>query len=120
MRWNDGIDRTIRLCIDEVLNSLGPKGKKALLNHVQKDARFRKDAILENPELFRKALRLVLGEKGAEVIETSIMEKLVSVFELKQTSNLTLAKAIDIIRTPEKESLEDGEQASRDRCVDTT
>ena len=98
MSWNDGIDQRITICIDEALNSLGLRGKQALLNHLEKDAGLRKDTILENPGLFRKGLGLVLGEKSADVIEASIVERLVSSFELKQTSDLTLAKAIERAR----------------------
>ena len=119
MSWNDGIDQRITLCIDEALNSLGLRGKQAMLNHLEKDTGLRKDTILENPELFRKGLGLVLGEKSADVIEASIVERLVSSFELNQTSDLTLAKAIDMIRTAEKESGENGRQTSRDQYVDT-
>jgi hypothetical protein len=118
MPWNDGIDRRIRLCIDEALNSLGLRGKQALLNHLE-DAGLRKDAILDNPGLFCKGLGLVLGEKSADVIEASIVERLVSSFELKQTSDLTLAKAIDLIRTADKESHENGRKASCDQYFDT-
>ena len=119
MPWNDGTDQRITLCIDDVLNSLGLKAKQALLNHLEKDVGLTRDAILENPGLFRKGLGLVLGEKSADVIEASIVERLASSFELKQTSDLTLAKAIDLIRTAEKESRENGRQASRDQYVDT-
>jgi hypothetical protein len=101
MPRNDGINQRIRICIDEALNSLGLRGKQVLLNHLE-DAGLRKDGILEDPALFCKGLGLVLGEKGADVIEASIVERLVSSFELKQTSDLTLAKAIDKIRTFEK------------------
>jgi hypothetical protein len=119
MSSDDGIDQRITLCIDEALNSLGLRGKQALLNHLEKDAGLRKDTILENPGLFRKGLGLVLGEKSADVIEASIVERLVSSFELNQTSDLTLAKAIDMIRTAEKEPCENDKEASRDHCVDT-
>ena len=78
------------------------RGKQALLNYLEKDAGLRKDTILEDPELFRKGLGLVLGEHGAEVIEACIVERLVSSFELKQASDLTLAKAIEMIRTAGK------------------
>jgi len=96
------VDQKIILCIHEVLDALGLRGKQALLNYLEKDAGLRKDTILEDPELFHKGLGLVLGEHGAEAIEACIVERLVSSFELKQTSDLTLAKAIEMIRTAGK------------------
>jgi len=114
MPRNDGINQKITLCIDEALSSLGLKGKQALLNHLE-DVGLRKDAILENPGLFRKGLGLVLGEKGADVIEASIIERLLSSFELRQTSDLTLAKTIDLIRTAEKDPCGNDKETSRDQ-----
>ena len=119
MSADHSIDQKITICIDETLDTLGLSGKQALLTHLERNSGLRKDTILEDPELFRKSLGLVLGKHGAEVIEAWIVKRLVSSFELKQASNLTLAKAIEMIRTAEKESGENGRQASRDRYVDT-
>jgi hypothetical protein len=96
------VDQRIMLCIHKALDTLGMRGKQALLNYLEKDAGLRKDTILEDPALFHKGLGLVLGEHGAEAIEACIVETLASSFELKQTSDLTLAKAIEMIRTAGK------------------
>jgi hypothetical protein len=103
MSANHSIDQKITICIDETLDTLGLSGKQALLTHLERNSGLRKDTILEDPELFRKGVGLVLGEHGAEVLEAWIVKRLVSSFKLKQASNLTLAKAIEIIRTAEKE-----------------
>jgi hypothetical protein len=103
MSADRSIDQKITICIDEILDTLGLSGKQALLTHLERNSGLRKDTILENPELFRKDLGLVLGEQGADVFEVWIVKRLVSSFKLKQTSNLTLAKTIKIIRTAEKE-----------------
>jgi hypothetical protein len=119
MSSDNSIDQKITICIDEILDTLGLSGKQSLLNHLERDAGLRKDTILENPELFRKGLGLVLGEHGAEVIEAWIVKRLVSSFEMKQASNLTLTKAIEMIRTAAKEPRENDKQASRDHNIDT-
>ena len=103
MPFENRIDQKIQLCVDRVLNSLGLKGKQTLLKYLEKDIGLREDEIPENPALFSKGLRLLLGEKGADLIEASIMEGLVSNFELNQTSDLTFAKAIGMIKTAELE-----------------
>ena len=103
MSADRSVDQKITICIDEILDTLGLSGKQALLTHLEREAGLRQDTILEDPELFRKSLGLVLGKHGAEVIEAWIVKRLVSSFELKQASNLTLAKAIEMIRTAEKE-----------------
>jgi hypothetical protein len=119
MSADHSFDQKITICIDEILDTLGLNGKQALLTHLERNAGLRKDTILEDPDLFRKNLGLVLGEHSAEVFEGWIVKRLVSSFKLKQASNLTLAKTICMIRTAEKEPCENYKEASRDHYVDT-
>ena len=118
MSADQSIDQKILLCINEVLDSLGPSGKQALMNHLERDAGLRRNTILENPQLFSRGLGLVLGEQSAQVIEAWIVKRLVSSFGLKQAPNLTLAKAIEMINSAEKEPCENDKPTSHDTYVD--
>jgi hypothetical protein len=84
---------------------------------LEKNIGLREDEIPENPALFSKGLRLLLGEKGAEVIEASIMKGLVSNFNLNQTSDLTFGKALGMIKTAELEPCGNGKETGcLNRC----
>jgi hypothetical protein len=104
-------EQKILLCIDEVLNTFGRDGRKVVQGYLKKSSVLESDKILKEPELFCKKLSLVLGERGARVIELSIVQRLASNFELKnKKSELTLAEAIGLIRAAGGESCEKGVQ----------
>ena len=107
------VEQRILLCIDEVLETLGHEGRRVVLGYLKKCDDFERGKILREPELFCKELTLVLGERGAKVIELSIVQKLASRFELKEKkSELTLTEAIGMIRNAaRKESFKDSHRS---------
>jgi len=102
MSLDRSIDQKILRCIDEILDTLGESGRRALQNYFEKDMGLKKESIPEKPELFCRGLSLIFGEQCAEAVEAGIVQKLFSSFELKNKSDLTLAEAIDMIKAAEK------------------
>lgn len=89
-------------CIDDGLQALGDSGKKAIYYYLKKDFRLKRDEIPKKPETFCRGLTLMFGEEGADIIEKWIIEKLKISFHLKQRSEITFAKAIDMIKASQK------------------
>jgi len=103
MPSDPSVEKKILLCIDEALGTLGEGGREALQNYFQRNVHLERARIVEEPELFSKGLGHVLGERGAKTLETWIVQRLVSSFELKSKSNLTLTKTIKMIEAIRKE-----------------
>jgi hypothetical protein len=111
MSLDHDTERRVLLCIYDVLDSLDQKGRRNLQNY------FENDNILEEPERFRKGLTLVFGDRGAKAVETWIVTRLVSSFELKKEPNLSLAKAIEMIKIVETGSCKRVKARSRNHHV---
>ncbi len=72
---------------------------------LEKKGDIERSRILREPELFRKKLRLVLGERDAGLTELLIVQRLASSFELKNDRfDLTLVEAIGLIRASRGEA----------------
>jgi hypothetical protein len=108
MRTDPSVEERILTCIDEALAALGEDGKRTLQKYFYKNAHLEKDRIVEEPELFKKKLQQVLGQRSARALEAWIVRNLVSSFELKKRSNMTLAEAIKLIKAAAKEPRETG------------
>jgi len=89
-------------CIDDGLQALGDSGKKAIYYYLKKDLRLKRNEIPKKPETFCRGLTSMFGEEGADIIEKWIIEKLKISFHLKQQSEITFAKAIDMIKARQK------------------
>lgn len=111
MSLDHDTEQKVLLCVYEVLDSLDRKGRRNLQNY------FENDKILEEPERFRKGLVLVFGDRGAKAVETWIVTRLVSSFELKNESNLSLVKAIEMIKVAETGSCKRVKTRLRNRHV---
>ena len=111
MSLDHDVEQKVLLCIYDVLDSLDRKGRRNLQNY------FESDNILEEPNRFRKGLTLVFGDRGARAVETWIVTRLVSSFELKKESNLNLVKAIEMIKVSETGSCKKVKTRLRNRHV---
>jgi hypothetical protein len=108
MRPNPSVEQKILSCIDEALRALGEDGRQALQKYFHKDVHLERDRIVEEPELFRKRLNQVLGQRSARALEAWIVRNLASSFELKTKPKMTLTEAIRLIKAAAKESGEKG------------
>jgi hypothetical protein len=97
-------DRKILQCVDEVLETLGKNVRQALTRYLERNVGLRREEIPQKPELFRKGLNLILGEHAANILETTIVRKLLTSLELDRKSRLTLVEAIDIIKATQEKS----------------
>jgi hypothetical protein len=98
MSADPDIEQRILQCIDEALGTLGSSGRKALLLHLEKNAGIKRKDISTKPELFCNELNMILGRRGAVLINKLIVKKLLTDFGLRQKSVLTLAEAIGLIK----------------------
>jgi len=101
MSLNCSAERKISQCIDEVMETLGKSGKQALIRYIEIDIGLKIEDIPHKPELFRKGLNLIFGEKAADLLETEIVQKLQTSLGLDPKSKLTLAETIEIIKGQE-------------------
>jgi len=98
------VEQKISQYIDEALWTLGNSGRKAVLLHLEKKTGMKRKEIPRKPELFCNELNLVLGKQGGFLVRKLIVGKILTGFGLQQKSNLTLAKAIQMIKTAQKKS----------------
>jgi len=103
------IEQKVLFYIYDVIGSLDCKGRQSLRHY------FENDNIMENPERFRKGLNLVFGDRGAKALETWIVATLAASFGLKKESNLSLVKAIEMIKTAETDPHGGVKASSRNR-----
>jgi hypothetical protein len=95
-------ERKILQCVDEVLETLGKKGRQTLTQYLERSIGLKREEIPQKPELFRKGLCLILGEHGADVLETAIVQKLLTTLGLDRKPKLTLADVICIIKAAQE------------------
>lgn len=91
-------ERKILQCIDEVLEALGESEARMFTSYLARDLRLRKKDIPRKPEQFSKGLKLVFGEKAANVLETAIVQKLLASLGINRRTKLTLARVIVIVK----------------------
>jgi hypothetical protein len=101
MSLNPDAKLKISQCVDEVLETLGKRGKQALIRYLEIDIGLKTEEIPQKPELFRKGLNLIFGEQAAGLLETEIVQKLQTSLGLDPKSKLTLAETIKIIKGQE-------------------
>lgn len=111
MSVDHDVEQKVLLCIYDVLDSLDRKGRRSLQHY------FENDSILEEPERFRNGLTLVFGDRGAKALETWIVTRLAVSFELEKESNLSIVKAIEMIKAIKSESRKRVKPHSRNRHV---
>lgn len=91
-------DQDIVLCIEDGLESLGKRNRRAVYGHLMRNFGLRKEEIPDRPEVFRKGLDSLLGEKGADAIERLIVRKLLVRFGLRKQSRITLAEIVEKLK----------------------
>ena len=104
MSLDPDTQRKISQCIDDVLETLGKSGKQALTHHLEKNIGLKTEDIPRKPDLFCKGLNLIFGEQGADLLETAIVQKLLTSLGLDPKSKLTLEEAISTIKKAQKKS----------------
>jgi len=92
------LEQEIMKCIDDGLQPLGDSGQYVVYRYLENHFGLKREDIPKKPEIFRKGLILIFGEKGADIIEKWIIEKLKISFNLKQRSKITFAGAIAMIK----------------------
>jgi len=97
-------ERKILQCVDEVLETLGKKGRQVLTHYLERSIGLKREEIPQKPELFRKGLCLILGEHGADALETAIVQKLLTTLGLDRKPKLTLADVMCIIKAAQGKS----------------
>lgn len=98
------MERKIRQCVGEVLETLGKKGKRTFFSFLEKKLGLEEEEIPQKPELFSKGLNLVFGERGGDILETTIVQKLMTDLRIDPESKLTLVGAIVIIKATREET----------------
>jgi hypothetical protein len=104
MSLDPDTQRKISQCIDDVLETLGKSGKQALNHYLEKNIGLKTKEIPQKPELFRKGLNLILGEQGADALETAIVQRLMTSLRLDPKSKITLTEAINIIKAAQEKA----------------
>lgn len=102
MSLNPDTEHKIQQCINEVLETLGKSGKQAFTSYLEKDIGLKKEEIPQKPKLFSKGLNLIFGEQGADLLETAIVQKLLTSLGLDPKSKLTLEEAISTVKKAQK------------------
>ena len=97
-------ERRILQCVDGVLETLGESGAQMFISYLARDLRLRKRDIPRKPEQFSKGLKLVFGEKAANVLETAIVQKLLASLGIDRKTKLTLARVIVIVKAEREKS----------------
>ena len=104
MSLDTDTEHKIQQCINEVLETLGKSGKQAFTHYLEKDIGLKKEEIPQKPELFSKGLNLIFGEQGADLLETAIVQKLLTTLGLDRKPKLTLADVMCIIKAAQEKS----------------
>lgn len=97
-------ERKILQCVDEVLDTLGKSGAQAFTSFLERSLGLKKEEIPQKPELFSKGLNLVFGDQGGDVLETALVQKLLTSLGIDPKSKLTLAGAMVIIKAGREKS----------------
>lgn len=96
-------ERRILQCVDKVLGTLG-KSEAQIFSYLARDLGLKKKEIPRKPEQFSKGLKLVFGEQAANVLETAIVQKLLTSLGIDLRTKLTLAEAIVIVKAEREKS----------------
>jgi ABC-type dipeptide/oligopeptide/nickel transport system ATPase subunit len=91
-------ERRILQCVDEVLEALGKSEAQIFISYLARSFGLKKKVIPRKPEQFSKGLNLIFGEQAANVLETAIVQKLLTSLGIDLTPKLTLAEAIVIVK----------------------
>lgn len=97
-------ERKILQCVEEVLETLGKSGAQSFISYLERNVGLRKEEIPRKPELFSKGLYLVFGEQAADVLETTIVQKLLTGLRIDLKTKLTLAGTIVIVKAEQEKS----------------
>ena len=97
-------ERRILQCVDEVLEALGKSEARIFISYLARSLGLKKKEIPRKPEQFSKGLKLVFGEKAANVLETAIVQKLLTSLGIDLRTKLTLAGAIVIVKAEREKS----------------
>jgi hypothetical protein len=81
-------ERRILQCVDEVLETLGKSEAQIFISYLARDLGLKKE-IPRKPEQFSKGLKLIFGEKAANVLETAIVQKLLASLGIDRKTKLT-------------------------------
>lgn len=98
------MERTVLQCVDEVLKTLGKKGKQAFIVYLEENLGLKKEEIPRKPELFSRGLNLIFGEQGSDVLETAMVQKLLSRLGVYPKTKLTLVGAIVIMKATQRKT----------------
>jgi hypothetical protein len=104
MSLDPDTEHKIMQCVDEALETLGKRGKQALTRNLERNIGLKKKEIPQKPELFHEGLNLILGKRGADVLETAIVQKLLTSSGIDPKSKMTLTEVIDIIKAAQEKS----------------
>jgi hypothetical protein len=96
-------ERRILQCVDEVLEALG-KSEAQIFSYLARSLGLKKKVIPRKPEQFSKGLNLIFGEQAANVLETAIVQKLLTSLGIDLRTKLTLAEAIVIVKAEREKS----------------
>ena len=94
MATSSNLNEKIVQCIDEGLQLFGKSVKHVIYFCLERDFQLKKTEIPEKPETFCEAIILLFGERGAKLIEESILQKMEQCFKLKQRSKLTFVETV--------------------------
>jgi hypothetical protein len=98
MTTESEVDQGIVLCVENGLELLGEKSRREVYSHLVANFGLKKEEIPDKPEVFRKGLDSLFGEKGAEAIERLIVRKVLVRFGLRKQSKITLAEIIEKLK----------------------
>jgi hypothetical protein len=97
-------ERRILRCVDEVLEALGKSEAQIFISYLARNLGLKKKEIPRKPERFSKGLNLIFGEQAANVLETAIVQKLLTSLGIDPRTKLTLAEAIVIVEAEREKS----------------
>lgn len=97
-------ERRILQCVDEVLEALGKSEAQIFISYLARNLGLKKKEIPRKPEQFSKGLNMIFGEQAANVLETAIVQKLLTSLGMDPRTKPTLAGAIVIIKAEREKS----------------
>jgi len=96
------VEQKILQCIEDGLQPLEAGGQHLIYHYLENHFGLKREDIPKKPEMFCKGLALIFGEKGADIIEKWIVEKLRRSFNLKHPSKITFVEAVKMVKTRQK------------------
>lgn len=91
---NDDFDKRILRCVDEVLESFGPKVRRALVYYMRRSLSLRRYQIPRMPETFSLALEKIFGVVGRDV-EKEIVRRIEKEFGMTAGNQIRFAEAVE-------------------------